>query len=85
MKKVIDKSIALGMFQLVLGESKLHHIAPLCAYLEAKPDVNAINADQWTCMLEFVTTMSPDFSNYSEDEAWPVMLDDYVADARRKD
>jgi hypothetical protein len=83
MKKVIDKSIALGMFQLVLGESKLHHVAPLCAFLENKGDINAINIDQWACMLDFVATIKPDFSNYSEDEAWPVMLDDYVEDVRK--
>lgn len=79
----MDKGIALGMFQLVLAESKLHHVEPLCAFLEQKTDVNVINADQWSCMLDFVTTIAPDFANFSSEEAWPVILDDYAEEMKK--
>src|SRR5689334_6329792 len=83
-KKVVDKNIALGMFQLVLGENPPHHVAPLCAFLEKKADLNVLNIDQWSCMLDFVATVAPDFSNYSSDEAWPGILDDYVEETQKQ-
>uniref|UniRef100_A0A8C5ADW8 DCN1-like protein n=1 Tax=Gadus morhua TaxID=8049 RepID=A0A8C5ADW8_GADMO len=37
-----------------------------------------INKDQWCNVLEFSRTINLDLSNYDEDGAWPVMLDEFV-------
>lgn len=37
-----------------------------------------INKDQWCNVLEFSRTIHPDLTNYDEDGAWPVMLDEFV-------
>uniref|UniRef100_A0A8C4SKN6 DCN1-like protein n=1 Tax=Erpetoichthys calabaricus TaxID=27687 RepID=A0A8C4SKN6_ERPCA len=37
-----------------------------------------INKDQWCNVLEFSRTISLDLSNYDEDGAWPVLLDEFV-------
>lgn len=42
-----------------------------------------INKDQWFNVLEFSRTVSPDLSNYDEDGAWPVLLDEFVSWLRK--
>uniref|UniRef100_A0A8C7GT59 DCN1-like protein n=1 Tax=Oncorhynchus kisutch TaxID=8019 RepID=A0A8C7GT59_ONCKI len=37
-----------------------------------------MNKDQWYNVLEFSRTVSTDLSNYDEDGAWPVLLDEFV-------
>uniref|UniRef100_A0A8W8KYA1 Defective in cullin neddylation protein n=1 Tax=Magallana gigas TaxID=29159 RepID=A0A8W8KYA1_MAGGI len=37
-----------------------------------------INKDQWCNILEFSRSILPDLSNYDEDGAWPVLLDEFV-------
>ncbi|XP_054539116.1 DCN1-like protein 4 isoform X8 [Pan troglodytes] len=37
-----------------------------------------INKDQWCNVLEFSRTINLDLSNYDEDGAWPVLLDEFV-------
>ncbi|XP_064419021.1 DCN1-like protein 4 isoform X3 [Latimeria chalumnae] len=37
-----------------------------------------INKDQWCNVLEFSRTIDLDLSNYDEDGAWPVLLDEFV-------
>ncbi|KAH9377975.1 hypothetical protein HPB48_015335 [Haemaphysalis longicornis] len=54
---------------------------PLCAsfhqFLE-QSKYRVINKDQWCNVLEFSRTIKPDLSNYDEDGAWPVLLDEFV-------
>ncbi|KAF0684465.1 Aste57867_23561 [Aphanomyces stellatus] len=40
---------------------------------------NAISRDVWMQLLEFSTQVKPDLSNYDENGAWPVLIDDFVA------
>lgn len=37
-----------------------------------------MNKDQWCNVLEFSRSVSADLSNYDEDGAWPVLLDEFV-------
>ena len=37
-----------------------------------------MNKDQWFNVLEFSKTVYADLSNYDEDGAWPVLLDEFV-------
>ncbi|KAJ2753192.1 DCN1-like protein 5 [Coemansia nantahalensis] len=49
------------------------------AFLEARGDrVKAINRDQWQSLLELSRSLQPDLANYSKDDAWPSLLDDFV-------
>jgi len=45
---------------------------------------HAIPRDTWALLLEFSTQVRADLSDYDEDGAWPVLLDDFVAWARPK-
>lgn len=42
----------------------------------------SINLDQWMNILEFSRTIKADLSNYDENGAWPVLLDEYCEWAR---
>ena len=41
-----------------------------------------VNRDQWNNIFEFAVSIMTDFSNYSDEDAWPVMFDEYVAQKR---
>lgn len=43
-----------------------------------------MNSDQWSMFLVFCKTIDIDFSEYDNDSAWPLMLDDFVTFMRHK-
>ena len=46
--------------------------------------VKVVNIDTWTNLLNFVQRVGapPKFENYKEEDAWPVLIDEYVDHAR---
>lgn len=62
-----DRWPMFGSFHQFLDESKY----------------KVINKDQWCNVLEFSRTINLDLSNYDEDGAWPVLLDEFVDWHRR--
>uniref|UniRef100_A0A4X2L0D8 DCN1-like protein n=1 Tax=Vombatus ursinus TaxID=29139 RepID=A0A4X2L0D8_VOMUR len=45
---------------------------------ENQSKYRVMNKDQWYNVLEFSRTVHADLSNYDEDGAWPVLLDEFV-------
>jgi hypothetical protein len=41
-------------------------------------EYNVINYDQWRMLLKFSLEIRPDLSNYNPNDAWPVMIDEFV-------
>ncbi|XP_054712334.1 DCN1-like protein 5 isoform X1 [Uloborus diversus] len=75
-QRSMDIETAKAMLQLLLGRiwplySSFHQFLEQSKY-------KVINKDQWCNVLEFSKTIKPDLSNYDEDGAWPVLLDEFV-------
>ncbi|KAJ2849212.1 DCN1-like protein 5 [Coemansia brasiliensis] len=48
-------------------------------FLKANDDkIKTISRDQWQSLLALSRNLEPDMSNYSKDDAWPTMFDDFV-------
>lgn len=77
-KRGIDKTMACCMLKLILGEKKAH-VGNFCSYIDRDESVRVISLDFWTCFCEFSNTVAEDLKNYNEEEAWPCLIDQYVA------
>lgn len=43
-------------------------------FLNEKSNQRSITKDTWDLLLDFLTTIKPDFSNYDHDGAWPTYV-----------
>ncbi|KAG8184621.1 hypothetical protein JTE90_022672 [Oedothorax gibbosus] len=75
-QRSMDIDTAKAMLQLLLGRMWLHY-SSFHQFLE-QSKYKVINKDQWCNVLEFSRTIKSDLSNYDEDGAWPVLLDEFV-------
>jgi len=75
-KKIIELELAEGLLRLLL--KGYNHVELFLAFLKQQSSYKSVNLDQWMSILEFTKTIKPDFSNYDENGAWPVLLDEFV-------
>ncbi|KAL3878518.1 hypothetical protein ACJMK2_030858 [Sinanodonta woodiana] len=75
-QRSMDIDTAKAMLAIVLG--KHWSLFGAFNHFLGQSKYKAINKDQWCNILEFSRTIYPDLSNYDEDGAWPVLLDEFV-------
>ncbi|XP_059924037.1 DCN1-like protein 4 isoform X1 [Gadus macrocephalus] len=75
-QRSLDLNTAKCMLGLLLG--KTWPLFPVFNQFLEQSKYKVINKDQWCNVLEFSRTINLDLSNYDEDGAWPVMLDEFV-------
>jgi len=68
--------VARQMWQLTLG-GRFKYLPQWFAFLETTNE-RAVTKDVWDMLLTFATTINDDMSNFDDDGAWPVLLDDFV-------
>ncbi|KAJ3210409.1 hypothetical protein HDU83_007685 [Entophlyctis luteolus] len=84
-KKYIDVEIGKGLWKLLLADRNTYrHVDLFIEYLEEEDHVKVINRDQWTSFFDFSTSVEDDLSNYEDNAAWPVLLDDFVEHVRQR-
>ncbi|XP_028320799.1 DCN1-like protein 5 [Gouania willdenowi] len=75
-QRSLDMDTAKAMLSLLL--SRTWPLFPLFYQFLEQSKYKGLNKDQWFNVLEFSRTIKPDLSNYDEDGAWPVLLDEFV-------
>ena len=52
----------------------------ISAFLEQHKEVSkrGVSLDEWTMLLQFCREVDANCSNFQDDGAWPLLLDDYV-------
>jgi hypothetical protein len=82
-QRTIDTDMAMAMLNILL-KSRWALLPRFLEHLQSKK-VKVINRDQWNSLFEFSNTILPDMSNYDENDAWPLLLDEFVEDVREGD
>ena len=75
--KTIEKETVAALLPMVLDSNRANHLEPFLKYLQGCSH-QRISLDQWDSFLQFNQAVKVDLSNYDEDGAWPLMLDEYV-------
>lgn len=75
-QRSLDMDTAKSMLALLLGRS--WPLFPVFQQFLEQSKYKGMNKDQWYNVLEFSRTIKTDLSNYDEDGAWPVLLDEFV-------
>jgi len=81
--KIIDLATADTLLAVVLGP-RSQHTEQLREFLGVQTLYKSVNLDQWMNILEFSRAIKLDLSNYDENSAWPVLLDEYCEWARKR-
>nr|CAD1825686.1 unnamed protein product [Ananas comosus var. bracteatus] len=78
-QKCIDIENACELLNLVLGILFRPQVEELIEYLQYQHDYKVINMDQWMNFLRFCNEINfPSLDNYNPDQAWPLILDNFV-------
>lgn len=82
-RKALEKEQALELWLVVLDEARFKHLRRFVAFLQKQP-CKQVAKDLWDQLLEFATDIKPDLSNWSDDGAWPVTIDDFVQELKKR-
>lgn len=84
-QRCVDIETICILIDILLGSKYQLQVQLFTEFLKMQSDYKAINRDQWINFLRFCQEVSfPGLENYDNDQAWPVILDNFVAWVREK-
>ena len=76
-KRTLEKELVIDLLPIVVSTDRAPHLTHFLEFLTTSQH-KVITMDQWTSFLQFSQTTRLDLSDFDEDSAWPVLLDEYV-------
>jgi len=75
--KTIEKDMVAALLPIVIDVNRAPHLNSFLEFLQNCKETR-ITMDQWDNFLQFNYNVNYDLSNWEDDGAWPLLLDDYV-------
>lgn len=80
--KTLPVELAVALWNVILKD-KYKRLQDWIDFVQGQYK-KAITKDVWTQFFEFTITINTDFSNYEEDGAWPVIIDEFIEYCKKK-
>lgn len=77
-QKSLGIDIAVPMWELLLTPRFEKLTGHWLAFLKEKTPCKGVTRDTWDLLLDFFGKVRESYSNYDENEAWPVLIDDFM-------
>ncbi|GLD91944.1 hypothetical protein PINS_up000477 [Pythium insidiosum] len=78
-QKSLGIDIAMPMWELLLSGRFPKLTADWMAFLNDKKPCKGVTRDTWDLLLDFFGKVEQSYDKYDENEAWPVLIDDYMS------
>uniref|UniRef100_K3W7W8 Defective in cullin neddylation protein n=1 Tax=Globisporangium ultimum (strain ATCC 200006 / CBS 805.95 / DAOM BR144) TaxID=431595 RepID=K3W7W8_GLOUD len=77
-QKSLGIDIAVPMWELLLSTRFEKLTSQWLAFLDEKKPCKGVTRDTWDLLFDFFNKVHESYDNYDENEAWPVLIDDYM-------
>lgn len=77
-QRILDLETATALLGIALPPSN-PHTNPLLQYVTTQKDAKSVTADTWAGIARFVTAVDGPCTKHDDGDAWPLLLDNYVA------